>query len=77
MRKIFFLPKVIQKKALRQLKFLVSNLRHPSIRAKKIIGSDDIWEGRVDKFYRFTFKMEDDEIRLRRVGRHDRTLKSP
>lgn len=42
------LPQSIQKKTDKILKFLVSDLRHPSVRAKKIQGAQDIWEGRVD-----------------------------
>lgn len=67
------LPQSIQKKTSRILKFLVDDLRHPSIRAKKIQGADDVWEGRVDKFHRFTFEIKDDDIILRSIGVHDIT----
>lgn len=67
------LPQSIQKKADRILGLLAADLRHPSIRAKKIQGADDIWEGRVDKFHRFTFEIHDDEIILRSIGIHDIT----
>ncbi|KKR51092.1 MAG: hypothetical protein UT84_C0003G0087 [Candidatus Curtissbacteria bacterium GW2011_GWA1_40_16] len=69
------LPKFIQKKADRVLLLLASDLRHPSIRAKKIQGAGDTWEGRIDKFYRFTFQIEADEILLRSIGTHDITKK--
>lgn len=42
------LPKFVQKKADRILLLLGEDLRHPSIRAKKIQGASDIWEGRID-----------------------------
>lgn len=67
------LPKFIQKKTDRILKLLVADLRHPSIRAKKIQGVEDVWEGRIDKFHRFTFEIKDDEIILRSIGIHDIT----
>jgi len=65
------LPKFVQKKTDRILVLLANDLRHPSIRAKKIQGADDIWEGRIDKFHRFTFEIKDDEIMLRSIGLHD------
>lgn len=67
------LPKFVQKKTDRILLQLVVDLRHPSIRAKKIQGVHDVWEGRVDKFHRFTFEISDDEIILRSIGVHDIT----
>lgn len=69
------LPKFIQKKTDRILMLLVDDLRHPSIRAKKIQGAEDIWEGRIDKFHRFTFGIQNDEIILRAIGPHDITKK--
>lgn len=69
------LPKFVQKKADRILLLLGRDLRHPSIRAKKIQGAGDIWEGRIDKFHRFTFEMKGDEIILRSIGSHDITKK--
>lgn len=71
------LPPKIRKRVDKQLKFLATDLRHPSIRAKKIKGSKDIWEGRITNFYRFTFKIKGDEICLRHVGVHNKTLKAP
>lgn len=67
------LPKFVQKKTDRILKLLVADLRHPSIRAKKIQGASDIWEGRIDKFHRFTFEIQGDEVVLRSIGQHDIT----
>ena len=37
----------------KQLAFLLSNLRHPSLRAKKYDEANDIWQARVDDDYRF------------------------
>ena len=69
------LPKFIQKKTNRILLLLADDLRHPSIRAKKIQGAGDVWEGRIDKFHRFTFEIRDSEILLRSIGSHDITKK--
>lgn len=67
------LPKLLQKKADRILILLEADLGHPSIRAKKIQGAGDIWEGRIDKFHRFTFEINEGEILLRSIGEHDIT----
>ena len=37
-----------QAKFEKQLAFLFSNLRHPSLRAKKYDETNDIWQARVD-----------------------------
>jgi mRNA-degrading endonuclease RelE of RelBE toxin-antitoxin system len=37
----------------KQLAFLLSNFRHPSLRAKKYDEANDIWQARVDDGYRF------------------------
>lgn len=50
------LPAHIQKKIDKQLRLLSQNLRYPSLRTKKLEGIDNVWEGRVDRFYRFIFK---------------------
>jgi mRNA-degrading endonuclease RelE of RelBE toxin-antitoxin system len=70
------LPKFVQKKTDRILILLAEDLRHPSIRAKKIQGAADIWEGRIDKFHRFTFQIIDDKIVLRSIGVHDITKRA-
>lgn len=69
------LPKFVQRKTDRILLTLGKDLRHPSIRAKKIRGTKEIWEGRIDRFYRFTFEIKGDEMILRNIGRHEITEK--
>lgn len=71
------LPIKIRKKADRQVNLLADNLRYPGLRVKHIKGQTDIWEARIDRFYRFSFKIENDIIYLRRVGAHDKTLNNP
>lgn len=55
------LPLNIKLKTKRILNYLKEDLRHPSIRAKKKQGAG-IWEGREDRFYRFTFIISEDVI---------------
>ena len=48
----------------KQLDFLSQNLRHPSIQAKKYGGTDDVWQGRVNRDYRVYFEITDDGYRI-------------
>ena len=68
------LPTKIRKKFAKQLNFLVTNFRHPSLRVKKMKGRENVWEARVDRSYRFTFHKENSDIILRTVGPHDEAL---
>jgi mRNA interferase RelE/StbE len=65
------LPISIKKKVKRQLKFLAEDTRHPSLYTKKVRGSGNIWEARVDFHHRMTFRIANDRIILRGVGPHD------
>ena len=53
-------PQVIQKACDKQLKFLVANLHHPSLHAKKYDESQDLWQARVNKDWRFYFLIQGD-----------------
>jgi mRNA-degrading endonuclease YafQ of YafQ-DinJ toxin-antitoxin module len=50
---------------------------HPSLRAKRVQGTLDIWEARVTMKYRLTFQIHEDTLYLRVIGDHDATLKRP
>lgn len=63
------LPLKIQAKADKQFLFLRSNYRHPSLRTRKM--AHNIFEGRIDYHYRFTFNMEEDAINILTIGPHD------
>jgi len=64
------LSAAVKKTLDKSLKFLISNPRHPSLRAKKLPDTS-IWYARISKNYRFTFQYEEDLVILRRVGGHD------
>jgi mRNA-degrading endonuclease RelE of RelBE toxin-antitoxin system len=49
------LPKQVQKKADKQFGYLIENVRHPSLNVKKYGGVNNVWQGRIDKSYRFYF----------------------
>jgi mRNA interferase RelE/StbE len=59
------------------LRLLAADLRHPSLRVKKIQGTARIWEARASRSLRITFEVERDRLVLRNVGDHDPTLEKP
>ena len=65
------LPKEIQEATYRKLDLLVANPLHPSLRVKKIKGTDSIWEMSITMNYRVTFEHRPDELFLRYIGTHD------
>ncbi len=52
------LPVNIRKAFAKQLRFLLADLRHPSLHAKKYSEGKDIWQGRVTRGWRFYFKID-------------------
>ena len=54
----------------KQLAFLISNLRHPSLRAKKYDEASDIWQARVDDGYRFYFQIDGETYLLLSIIPH-------
>lgn len=49
------LPHDIRNKADKQFENLMTDIRYPSLHAKKYGENDDIWQGRIDKNWRFYF----------------------
>lgn len=49
------LPVLVKKKARKQFGYLSEDLRHPSLQSKKYKGATDVWQGRIDKNWRFYF----------------------
>jgi mRNA-degrading endonuclease RelE of RelBE toxin-antitoxin system len=54
------LSRRLQRTVRKQLELLGSNLRHPSLRAKKYDEVNDVWQGRVNQDYRFYFRIMGD-----------------
>jgi len=66
------LPKEVREQFKNKIKLLAeSNYSHPSLRVKKIQGTDSIWEASIDMNHRFTFEKMEKGIKLRVVGKHD------
>ncbi|MDP3697545.1 MAG: hypothetical protein Q8R55_06050 [Candidatus Taylorbacteria bacterium] len=54
----------------KQIGYLLKNLRHPSLKAKKYSEKQNIWQARVDKSTRFYFLIEDDRYILLDIKKH-------
>ena len=67
----------LKAKFAKQLDFLLTNPRHPSLQIHPVQGAHDIFEARLDLQYRFTFTKESSAYILRVIGNHDEVLKNP
>jgi len=52
------LPEQIRSKVKQAFALFQEDLGHPSLGVKKVQGHPGIWEGRIDRQYRFTFHFE-------------------
>ena len=66
-----------KKSARKAIENLVANVKYPSLRVKKMKGTDKIWEARASHSLRITFDIDTNTIVLRNIGHHDQTLKQP
>ncbi len=48
-------PREIKQKFYKQVAYLLQDLRHPSLHAKKYDKQRDIWQARIDRNFRFYF----------------------
>ena len=56
----------------KQIAFLLKNLRHPSLHAKKYNESQNIWQARITKSYRFYFRIEGDTYQIIAITPHSK-----
>jgi len=63
-------PWRVQKAFDKQARLLAQNLLHPSLRAKKFSESENLWQARVTRGWRFYFKIEDDTYIIVRIIPH-------
>ena len=56
---------------------LAGDLPYPSLRVKKVQGTEEIWEARASLSLLITFEIHGDLIVLRNVGLHDDVLRKP
>jgi len=53
-------PPSVRKAFYKQIAFLVVNLHHPSLHAKKYDEANDVWQARINRDWRFYFVIMDD-----------------
>jgi len=65
------LPERIQEAVLEKLRLFVVSPRHPSLRLKRVCGSEHYWEMSVTMQYRIALaKVSETEFELLRAGTH-------
>ena len=60
----------IQKAFEKQLRFLLADIRHPSLRAKKYDEAAGIWQARINDNVRFYFSIVDDMYLMLDIEKH-------
>jgi hypothetical protein len=64
------LPTPVRKAFYKQAGFLLQDLHHPSLSAKKYGGTADRWQARVNKSWRFYFKIIGDAYVVQDITPH-------
>ena len=65
------LPKEIREKFYWCVNMLLKNENHPSLRNKKIKGTQNYWEFSITMNYRCVYRKEKDTIYLLAIGKHE------
>jgi mRNA interferase RelE/StbE len=60
----------LRKRTKKQLSLLATDLHHPSLHAKKYDERRDIWQGRINRDYRFYFVIEGDTYYIIGITKH-------
>jgi len=60
----------VQRAFIKQINFLIRNLQHPSLHAKKYDESKDVWQARINDDWRFYFTIEEDTYIIHDVIPH-------
>ena len=63
-------PSQVQRAFLKQSRFLLQDLCHPSLRAKKYDEALGLWKARVNRDWRFYFTIEGNEYRMQAITPH-------
>lgn len=63
-------PTAVRKAFFKQLRFLADNRNHPSLQVKKYDQSRNLWQGRVNRDWRFYFTIEGDTYRIHNITPH-------
>ena len=65
------LPEQLCMQIAKKLELLVANMRHRSLRVKRIQGTTDLYEASVNMKYRVIFRLVPGAYRLLRIGTHE------
>jgi mRNA-degrading endonuclease RelE of RelBE toxin-antitoxin system len=65
------LPERIRSEVMEKLERFIADPTHPSLRVKRVKGTDRIWEMSITMNYRLTFEVDEKRVLLRRIGTHD------
>ena len=71
------LDPVTQKALKKKLELMSQNPHHPSLRTKKVQGTENIFECSITMSIRMSWEYEGESILLRVIGDHDEVLKRP
>ena len=63
-------PPAVRKAFDKQTRFLILDLHHPSLHAKKYDEAADIWQARVNRDWRFYFTIDGDTYVIHKLIRH-------
>ncbi len=63
-------PATVQRAFDKQLRFLLLNMRHPSLHAKKYDENNNLWQARVNKGWRFYFQIRGGTYELHDITEH-------
>jgi len=64
------LPRPVRKALYRKVGFLLQDLRHPSLHAKKYDESRNLWQARVTLGWRFFFRIVDNAYLIEEITPH-------
>ncbi|MBI2122419.1 MAG: hypothetical protein HYT98_04880 [Candidatus Sungbacteria bacterium] len=64
------LPENLKRKIDKQIRYLILNLRHPSLHSKKYSETENLWQARIDDNYRFYFKIDYETYILVLIKKH-------
>jgi plasmid maintenance system killer protein len=63
-------PLPVQRAFIKQINFLVRNLSHPGLHAKKYDEAADRWQARINQDWRFYFQIDGDTYRIAELKPH-------
>ena len=67
-------PLPVQKAFIKQINFLVRNLNHPGLHAKKYDEAEERWQARINQDWRFYFKIDAGTYRISELKPHPKQL---